>query len=84
MHLHVQKRMSGLQGHVLSLYKQYLRLAKTKKNPELTNYIREKFREDSKIPKTLVDKIEWKLRNGKYQLDTLSSPNSDGFSIKSI
>jgi len=75
------KRISGLQVHVLTLYKQFLRTAKTKNNPELTQYIKQQFREDSKISKTAIDKIEWKLRNGKYQLDTISNPNFQGFSV---
>eukprot|EP01080_Neovahlkampfia_damariscottae_P006109 gene6109-10116_t len=75
------KRLSGLQLHVLTLYKQFLRVAKNKNNEQLTLHIKEQFRTDSLIPKTAIDKIEWKLRNGKFQLDTISNPNFEGFSI---
>jgi len=70
-------RHSKIQLQVLSLYRRFLRVAKTK--PGATEYIRHEFRANAKIPRTETIRIEHVLRRSERQLKELSNPG-----IKSI
>eukprot|EP00741_Cyanophora_paradoxa_P015291 tig00000194_g14760.t1 len=77
-------RLSGLQKQVLQLYRLTLRAAEAKdasSRSALKDFIRSEFRRQASIPKTEVTRIEFMLRRGKKQLETLQQPSITGFSI---
>eukprot|EP00058_Branchiostoma_floridae_P016244 XP_002601732.1 hypothetical protein BRAFLDRAFT_215274 [Branchiostoma floridae] len=62
-------RRSQLQKQVLSLYKQFLGLSKDK--PGLANHVRAEFKKNAQLPKSDVLRIEFLIRRGTRQLQTL-------------
>ncbi|KAL9655924.1 hypothetical protein ABK040_007545 [Willaertia magna] len=69
-----KSKLSGIQRDVLSLYRQFLRTAKRKENPEmLKKYIRHEFNTYKDIPKNETNRIEWFLRNGYNKLEMLQN-----------
>lgn len=71
-------RLSGLQLQVLALYRSFMRLAKTKPQQDRSDFValvRSEFRERSGLPRTDRHAIEYFLRRGRRQLETLSAPN---------
>lgn len=81
-------RLSGMQRQVLSLYRGFLRVARSK-SPEdrskIESLVSAEFRKNSK----LVDRknflyIEYLLRRGKKQLDQLKSPDTVSLSSRNV
>lgn len=70
---------SQLQVQVLSLYKQFLRA--TEKRPGFRSYIREEFKKNSQLKKTDVLHVEYLLRRGKRQLETLTSQSVNSLGV---
>ncbi|MCO5607699.1 hypothetical protein L7F22_061898 [Adiantum nelumboides] len=80
-----QRRLSGIQKQVLSLYRSFLRVARTKP-PEarfkIQSYIGTQFRRDAAaIDKKDFQQIEYLLRRGAKQLDVLRSSSITGFDM---
>jgi hypothetical protein len=77
-----RKRLSGIQQEVLVLYRNLLRETRKFEDPEsrhnLAQRVREEFKEDSKIPRKLLAKVEWKLHYGRNKLEDIKAmrPNS--------
>ncbi|XP_078097915.1 succinate dehydrogenase assembly factor 1, mitochondrial isoform X2 [Mustelus asterias] len=67
-------RHSKLQKQVLNLYKEFLRVAKTK--PGFLPLIHTEFRKNAQIPRTDVMHIEYLLRRGQRQLDLVRQSNT--------
>lgn len=77
-------RLSGMQKQVLSLYRAFLRAARSK-SPEdrgrIESIVSEEFRRNSKqVDRKNFVYIEYLLRLGKKQLDQLKSPDIVGLS----
>ena len=68
---------SKLQLKVLSMYRLFLRTARSK--PGATQHVREEFRRNAAIPRLEIVRIEHIIRRAERQLKLLSNP-----SIKSI
>ena len=70
-------RMSGVQKEVLSLYRNFIRAAKTKPDPtRALTVVCGRFRHDAESIKRMdFRKIEFKMRQGKKHLKLLQSPN---------
>jgi len=69
-------RHSRLQLHVLSLYRQCLRVARDK--PGAADYVRSEFRKNADINKSEVMRIEHLVRRGQRQLESLQKPTTTG------
>ena len=64
------RALSGLQKEVLSLYRSLLRA--TKRQPQLQQHVRREFRSGAvDVQRSDVERVEYLLRRGKKQLDTL-------------
>jgi hypothetical protein len=75
-------RYSGLQWRTLHLYKQFLRELQGKPiemQSTLKLYIRQQFEQHRNIPRVDVATIEYFLRLGDKQLETLRSKNLTSF-----
>ncbi|XP_021729509.1 succinate dehydrogenase assembly factor 1, mitochondrial [Chenopodium quinoa] len=80
------QKLSGLQKHVLNLYRGFLRAARTKPpegRRQVELIVSEEFRRNSKqIDRKNFVYIEYLLRRGKKQLDQIK--NSDIVSLSSM
>ncbi|KAK7265546.1 hypothetical protein RJT34_33166 [Clitoria ternatea] len=80
----MQKRLSGMQKQVLSLYRGFLRAARSKSEPERRNIegvVSQEFRRNSnQIDRKNFLYIEYLLRRGKKQLEQLNHPGTTGLS----
>ncbi|XP_020991772.1 succinate dehydrogenase assembly factor 1, mitochondrial [Arachis duranensis] len=76
------QRLSGMQKQVLSLYRGFLRVARSKSDQErhkIESIISEEFRRNStEVDRKNFQYIEYLLRRGKKQLDQLRSPGTTG------
>jgi succinate dehydrogenase assembly factor 1 len=75
----VMGRHSKLQLQVLSLYRQLLRVARSK--PGASDYIQNEFHKNATIAKTEVMKIEQLIRRGERQLESLKKSTTAGVGI---
>jgi succinate dehydrogenase assembly factor 1 len=75
----VMGRHSKLQLQVLSLYRQLLRVARSK--PGAAEYIQHEFHKNATISKTEVMKIEQLVRRGERQLESLKKSSTTGVGI---
>ncbi|XP_028805676.1 succinate dehydrogenase assembly factor 1, mitochondrial [Neltuma alba] len=77
-------RLSGMQKQVLSLYRGFLRVARSKSEEErrkIESVVSEEFRRNGKqVDRKNFLYIEYLLRRGKKQLDQLSDPGTTGLS----
>lgn len=81
-------RLSGMQRQVLSLYRGFLRAARSK-SPEdrhqIESFVSNEFRSNAKqVDRKKFLYIEYLLRRGKKQLDQLKSPDTVGLSALSV
>lgn len=68
-------RLSGLQREVLSLYRQCLRASRLKPaRKHFEEYTRVEFERNKGLEKKDFSAIEYLLRKGRRQLNTMSSP----------
>eukprot|EP01060_Flectonema_neradi_P000275 TRINITY_DN10192_c0_g1_i1.p1 TRINITY_DN10192_c0_g1~~TRINITY_DN10192_c0_g1_i1.p1 ORF type:complete len:141 (+),score=17.23 TRINITY_DN10192_c0_g1_i1:61-483(+) len=77
-------RGSGVQQDVRQLYRDLLREANKKLDPEvrdrLQDYIKSEFAKNASLPRMQFSKIEWLIRQGKNNLDILRNTDPmDGF-----
>ena len=72
-------RHSRLQLQVLALYRQCLRVARSK--PGAVEYVRSEFRKNAGINKSEVMRIEHLLRRGQRQLESLQKPTTTGVGL---
>lgn len=72
-------RHSKLQLQVLSLYRNLLRVARSK--PGATEYVQYEFRKNASISKTEVMRIEHLLRRGERQLEGLKKSSTSGIGL---
>ena len=77
---------SGAQQQARRLYRLFLKESLRKLDPEVRNrmdrYIKSEFRKNATIPRTQFVKIEWLLRQGESQLNTLQNTDQfDGFNV---
>ncbi|KAI4332428.1 hypothetical protein L6164_017337 [Bauhinia variegata] len=81
-------RLSGLQKQVLSLYRGFLRAARSKPREErqkIESILSEEFRRNSKqVDRKNFLYIEFLLRRGKKQLDQLRDPATMGLSSQEV
>ncbi|XP_018834218.1 succinate dehydrogenase assembly factor 1, mitochondrial-like isoform X2 [Juglans regia] len=81
-------RFSGMQKQVLSLYRGFLRAARSKSaedGQKIESIVSAEFRHNSKqIDRKNFLYIEYLLRRGKKQLDQLKSPDTIGLSSLNI
>lgn len=77
-------RLSGMQKQVLSLYRGFLRAARSKSPDDrrcVESIVIAEFRRNAKeVDKKNFLYIEYLLRRGKKQLDQLKSPQTTGLS----
>ncbi|KAG2666495.1 hypothetical protein I3843_15G061700 [Carya illinoinensis] len=73
-------RLSGMQKEVLSLYRGFLRVARSKSAEDrrkIESVVSAEFRQNSKkVDRKSFLYIEYLLRRGKKQLDQLKSPDT--------
>jgi len=78
------QRLSGMQKQVLSLYRGFLRAARSKPEEERRNIeslVSRQFRRNSKqVDRKNFQYIEYLLRRGHKQLDQLNNPGTTGLS----
>ncbi|RAL42754.1 hypothetical protein DM860_009261 [Cuscuta australis] len=84
-----QKQLSGMQKQVLSLYRQFLRAARSKPQKEERMQIKclvsTEFRRNAlEVDRKNFLYIEYLLRRGKKQLDLLKSPDTVGLSSLNV
>ena len=76
------QRLSGMQKQVLSLYRGFLRAARSKSDEErhkIESIVSEEFRRNSKeVDQKNFIYIEYLLRRGNKQLDQLRNPGTRG------
>ena len=76
------QRLSGMQKQVLSLYRGFLRAARSKSDEErhkIESIVSEEFRRNSKeVDQKNFIYIEYLLRRGNKQLDQLRNPGTTG------
>ncbi|KAK7251764.1 hypothetical protein RIF29_35248 [Crotalaria pallida] len=81
-------RLSGMQKQVLSLYRGFLRAARTKSPEErhkIESIVSEEFHRNSKeVDRKNFLYIEYLLRRGKKQLDQLRNPGTTGLSSLAV
>jgi Complex 1 protein (LYR family) len=65
---------SKISRQVLALYKEFMVAAKTK--PGFQAKIRQEFKNHSDIPVAESLRIEFLIRRGKHQLETIRNPNA--------
>jgi succinate dehydrogenase assembly factor 1 len=77
-------RLSGIQKQVLSLYREFLRVARSKSGEDrrqIESIVSAEFhRNSNKIDRKNFIYIEYLLRRGKKQLEQLKSPDIVGLS----
>jgi succinate dehydrogenase assembly factor 1 len=83
--LQEHKRLSGIQKQVLSLFRSFLRVARSK-SPDtrlgIERYVGDQFRRDAHgIDKKDFQRIEYLLRRGTKQLELLKANQITGFKI---
>ncbi|KAJ1419952.1 Complex 1 LYR protein [Sesbania bispinosa] len=78
------QRLSGMQKQVLSLYRGFLRAARSKSDEErrkIESIVSQEFRRNSKqVDRKNFLYIEYLLRRGNKQLDQLRNPGITGLS----
>merc|ERR1712216_235211 len=77
------KTMSGLQLQVLALYRECLRVARTKApalQADIKRIAGQEFREHKGVARTDIERIEYLLRRGAKQLDRIRPANVQGVS----
>ena len=78
------QKLSGMQKQVLSLYREFLRAARSKPTEDrrqIESIVSAEFRHNSKqIDRKNFLYIEYLLRRGKKQLDQLKNPDTMGLS----
>ncbi|MED6120554.1 hypothetical protein PIB30_021875 [Stylosanthes scabra] len=76
------QRLSGMQKQVLSLYRGFLRAARSKSDEDrhrIESIVSDEFRRNStEVDRKNFQYIEYLLRRGKKQLDQLKSPGTTG------
>ncbi|OMO89132.1 Complex 1 LYR protein [Corchorus capsularis] len=82
------QRLSGMQKQVLSLYRGFLRAARSKPTEDrrqIESVVSAEFRRNSKqIDRKNFLYIEYLLRRGKKQLDQLKNPDTMGISSLNV
>lgn len=82
------QKLSGLQKQVLSLYRGFLRAARSKPcedRCQIESIVSAEFRRNSKqVDRKNFFYIEYLLRRGKKQLDQLKSPDTMGLSSLNV
>lgn len=82
------RRLSGMQKQALSLYRGFLRAARSKPAEErrqIESVVSSEFRKNSKqVDRKNFIYIEYLLRRGNKQLDQLKSPDTVGLSSLSV
>jgi succinate dehydrogenase assembly factor 1 len=82
------QRLSGIQKQVLSLYRGFLRVARSKSEEERRNIesvVKKEFRRNSiEVDRKNFQFIEYLLRRGNKQLDQLRNPGTIGLSSLQI
>ncbi|KAK6257878.1 hypothetical protein QUC31_001337 [Theobroma cacao] len=82
------QKLSGLQKQVLSLYRGFLRAARSKPSEDrcqIESIVSAEFRRNSKqVDRKNFFYIEYLLRRGKKQLDQLKSPDTMGLSSLNV
>lgn len=78
------QKLSGMQKQVLSLYRGFLRAARSKSEEErckIESVVCQEFRRNSKeVDRKNFQYIEYLLRRGHKQLDQLRNPGTTGLS----
>ena len=81
-------RLSGMQKQVLSLYRGFLRAARSKSSEDrckIESFVSAEFRHNSKqVDRKNFVYIEYLLRLGKKQLDQLKSPDTIALSTLNV
>ncbi|KAJ6714052.1 SUCCINATE DEHYDROGENASE ASSEMBLY FACTOR 1 MITOCHONDRIAL [Salix viminalis] len=81
-------RLSGMQKQVLSLYRGFLRAARSKPpedRRQIESFVSAEFRRNSKqVDRKNFIYIEYLLRRGKKQLEQLNSPDTVGLSSMNV
>ena len=72
-------RQSKIQLMIIGLYRQFLRVAKDK--PGVREFVQHEFRKNASIPKKNSIQIEYLIRRGQKQLDTLKSSQVRGVGV---
>ncbi|XP_022719829.1 succinate dehydrogenase assembly factor 1, mitochondrial [Durio zibethinus] len=82
------KKLSGMQKQVLSLYRGFLRAARSKPTEDrrqIESIVSAEFQRNSKqVDRKNFLYIEYLLRRGKKQLDQLKSPDTMGLSAFNV
>ncbi|KAM1861923.1 hypothetical protein TB2_002313 [Malus domestica] len=82
------RRLSGMQKQVLSLYRGFLRAARTKSAEDrqrIESLVSIEFRRNAKeVDRKNFLYVEYLLRRGKKQLDQLRSPDIVGLSATNV
>ncbi|KAJ4713807.1 succinate dehydrogenase assembly factor 1, mitochondrial-like [Melia azedarach] len=82
------RRLSGMQKQVLSLYRGFLRVARSKSTEDrhqIESIVSAEFRRNSKqVDRKNFLYIEYLLRRGKKQLEQLKSPDTVGLSSLNV
>lgn len=76
-------RLSGMQKQVLSLYRSFLRAARTKpaeSRKDIESFVGAEFRKNAKVDKKDFQSVEFLMRRGHKQLEMLKSRDVSGFS----
>jgi succinate dehydrogenase assembly factor 1 len=80
-------RISGIQGEVLKLYRDFIRAARVQEKATQTGlkiHIRSEFEKNRGISRIDSEQIEHFLRKGKRQLETLKRSSISGLSFINI
>lgn len=72
-------RHSKIQKQILCLYRDFLRVAKTR--PGLADYVRSEFKKNAQIPRTNTLQIEQIYRRGLRQLEMLKRKDVEGVGV---
>ncbi|KAG0592805.1 hypothetical protein M758_1G274300 [Ceratodon purpureus] len=76
-------RLSGMQKQVLSLYRSYLRAARSKpaeSRKDIELFVGAEFRKNARLDKKDFQSIEFLMRRGHKQLEMLKDRDVSGFS----
>lgn len=72
-------RHSTIQKQVLSLYKEFLRVGKTR--PGISEYVKSEFKKNKTVPRANTLQIEQLYRRGRRQLDMLKHSDIHGVGL---
>lgn len=72
-------RHNKLQLQILSLYRQFLRVVKTK--PGAEEYVKSEFRKNASIPRKNILQIEQIVRRAERQLESMKKPTTLGIGV---